>query len=229
VESLVGLAALVPAFLALWYLSGWLDAESAAQQSARVVALTSDVGRAARAEAVLADIARLRDPLSGRPWLHDARPTLVSAERVALDDWAARAESTAWHATAPARALGNGDDALAPRDPRRARVALRLDLAEPGRGLHGLSHLDLEGRLVLDSRDLAAREPEQARARVAGFLPTRLLQPVDLLLRPVRLVASPLEPRLRALCIGRVAPDVLPADRLRPAPPAGRLRTGEPC
>lgn len=75
-------------------------------------------------------------------------------------------------------------------------------------------NLTLQEHHVLLGDAWNSASPAQVADRTSGLVPTAAFASLRLLLAPVRMVASVVEPSLGQLCLGQIDPEKVPADRL---------------
>jgi len=71
--------------------------------------------------------------------------------------------------------------------------------------------------------------PAAVAQRSGALVPTRLFEPINSLLRPVRSALSIFEPAFEELCPGQIDPEIVPADRLGPVGSGERGSFTAPC
>jgi hypothetical protein len=253
-EVLVALLLLVPLALAVVYVARWHDLQHTTIAAARHAAFESWVasGRIDAAEVGAATRRRFftRDPgrfagaagdgggvanlpqwrdHAGRNSLVDAGGLDVRLAAVAQPADVASTERAALAMIAPARAVGGPPFDLQRDAARSASVALPVwhapGLAAPFGGLRFILRESLQ--LLVDPWSSAGRR--QVAARTDALSPVGAMRELARPLEPVRWALALVEPAASRLCLGRIDPDVVPADRLRAARgPLLDLRT-QPC
>jgi hypothetical protein len=248
-EALVALLALVPLWLAIFYVSRWHDLQQATIAAARHAAFESWVG-AGRTDADVAESTRRRlfgagparipatGATTGTPsrWRDHRGAALLAPEGplVTLGPAAQplrveQAERLAFGMIAPARAVGGPPLDLQRDAARGATVVVPLlhdgALPAPFAGLR----FSLRERLEILVDPWAARAPVEVARRVDALSPTAELRALSRPLEPVRWAVGLFEPAFERLCLGRVDTEIVPADRLRGGRlPLADLRT-RPC
>ena len=224
-EALVAVLFLIPLLLCMIYLVELLRAEQGAVAAARELALAAMHQPAGRVSpALINDLQELAMPA------HDTVGERLAPQVApgSLSTQAARVETTALALLAPARLVGVGEFDVPAFLAQRASTGVTLgstqELGVP---------FDIPVVVRADLNYMvghgAADSPLQVRGRtaalsVAGAL-AEAAQPIELLAT----IASLLEPSLRRLCIGRIDPEIIPADRLPgPVTRSSDLRS-QPC
>lgn len=164
-----------------------------------------------------------RDPLSGTPWMEDRRAVKVNVASTAFAGGSDRATRSALALLAPARALGHGTFDLE----HAAFVSAQVAAEARGISLLGARSLVLTDRVALLTDAWAAESPAHVERQVRGLAPSSWFAVVDRWLAPLRLPILLLEPSFADFCPGRVAPDIVPDDRLEPR--SGVVAPYSPC
>lgn len=239
VESAVAVVLLVPLFVAVYLMWAWQDARHASLVAARFVAFEVALGEGSRDPSQARDAlalhvleARRRGwvaPDRGDAALIDAAGVQVEAAPMPLPDSLGRAESAAFALLAPALALGSGQLDLRRGGAIRSRVVLPAS-AVVLPGLSGrLEGPRLTASLALLADPWRAASAEASRTRVESLsVAGRARQWIEPL-REVRAAVALIEPAFDRLCIGRVAVDVVPQDRLVGGPGAPVDLRQHPC
>lgn len=209
-ESLVAVLFLTPLLLCMVYLIELLRAEQSAEVTVREIALAavhSPAGSAAPGFVeALQQLTMPADETAGERL--DPRITEISSSNPATD-----VERIARAMLVPAALVGIGRFDMPLMVTHRATTGVSLgstrDLGVPFDVPVGV-----QAQLAFVAGHGAALSPDQVRSRtaalsVAGTL-AEIAEPIELLAT----IASPLEPALRRLCIGRIDPEIVPADRL---------------
>jgi hypothetical protein len=249
VEALVALLALVPLWLAIFYVSRWHDLQHTTIAAARHAAFESWVA-AGRDDAAIPEATRRRTftsdparvataattPTVPPRWRDHRGAVLLAPEGPAITLGPAvqparieQAERVAFALIAPARAAGGPPLDLQRDAARGATVVVPLvhdgSLPPPFAGLR----FALRERLEILVDPWAARAPAEVTRRTDALSPSGALRELARPLDPVRWAVALFEPAFERLCLGRVDPEIVPPDRLRGGrlPPAD-LRT-RPC
>lgn len=218
-ESLAAVLFLVPLMLSMIYLATLMQAEQTAVLTARELAFAAL--HSADGQVTPEIISRLQVLLTSE---EGASAENLDAEVTATEIGAVPLliEQTAMTLLTPAEVVGVGSFDLPSVRAARASVvvsvaadsALDLPIDQPISLREGISFFAGHG---------AASGPEQVRARTASLSVASVLAEIAQPLEAVADVASVLEPALRMLCIGRIDPEIVPADRL----PADITRTSD--
>lgn len=241
-EMMVVLLALVPLWLALLTFTGLQDLALATQAAARYAAFdrvlapegagsltvrvrqylfdeapgpVSAAASASRNAAWSAYSGLWVDPVTNLRWLDTPARVSMVARTASLGGLAGGASDIALAATAPAAALAPGHFGLRATGPSEAAVRTELTsvslpfLPRP---------FALSANVSVLGDAWSSDDSRLTGTRVGGLAPLRVLAPVTAIVRPLTPLLVLFEPRLRELCPGVVAPDIVPADRLMPRP-----------
>jgi hypothetical protein len=247
VELIVGAMLLVPLFIGIVILARYIDIKSTTVQASRYAAFerATNLGRFSDAELerkmrerlfTLSDApVRSSDGLgNGDAWRNEnpnfmdhssranrliARPadvTLRTSEASAPGAAGTGAEAVANAIDGIGRVTGSRFDVN-----RRAfytgTVSVKLaNLSALPAPLNNLD-LTLSDRTTLLGDTWHAGSPAAVAQRTGALVPSRLFEPVNRLLRPVRGALSIFEPAFEELCLGQIDPEIVPNDRLGPA------------
>jgi len=255
-ETLVAALALLPLWFGVVYVSRWHDLQHAAIAAARYAAFEAHAsgGREdpARIEAVTRQRLFSRDParflstggaepadLGLRPqWAdhtggqalldRDAGPGVLVAA-APQPQLVARTEQRAFLLLGPARLVGDRPFDLQREAARAATVQVPLRhaqfLPEPMAGLR----FTLTERLSLLVDSWSSGDPREVAARTEALSPVGEMRDLVRPLDPVRWAVSLFEPEVERLCLGRIEPDLVPADRLVGARGAALDLRTRPC
>lgn len=221
VEALVASLLLVPFFLAVVQLALTQSTEQAALEAARTAAFAAHLGLD-QAQGPLPP-QRVRELFFPGP----DRPSEVAVILASQASAAEQAESVAMTIIAPARLVGAGDLDF-PRSrafegragSEVAPMSGPLDPSATGRRL--------SARLPMMSGDWDADGAAAVWQRTAALSSAGRIAAWRSVLSPVAAPLRLFEPAAERLCLGRIDPDIVPADRLRGVARATDLRT-EPC
>lgn len=224
-ESLVAALFLSPLFLCTAYLVDFHRATHASALVAREVAVAMIQSPDGIVDKT--DLQRIRDVVMSASEI-PGNVLPVDVERIPGGDVAEGVESLAFTALWPAIASGSGAFDVPRWRGQRASTGVSMG-STTALGVELDLPVEVREQLAFFSGHGAAESATQVRDRtaalsVAGTL-AMAVQPIE----AVAAVASVLEPSLRQLCIGRIDPDIVPADRL----PAAVSRTNDlrytPC
>ena len=221
VESLAATLLLAPLLLAIVGLSSLQSAEQATLGAARAAAVAAHHGLDGAAGPL--PPAKVRELYLGAAGMQGSLVIGAAPEPEAAE----QAGSIALALILPARVVGVGALDLGPADAVAARAT-----AAPEGVLGGLVPSGSEPRVTAESTlmrddwdaDGAARVWQRAAALSSAGRLAAWRAPLSVLAAPMEL----LEPAVGRLCLGRIDPDIVPADRLRGAARAPDLRT-RPC
>lgn len=206
VETCIALIVLVPLLLFAWLLADLNALQHAAIAATRQTALETFHREPLELEAI--NVAHLQ------PFAHliDAADLLV--EGTAQPEVVTTYERLAFLALEPAKLVGAGDFDLAQDSALRASVSIRLRPAALLPRWLELPELTLQEHMSLMHDDWDAASSEQVRLRTAALSAAGRLNEWKSILAPVSWALSFLEPAFEKLCLGRIDPEIVPADRL---------------
>jgi len=224
-EALVALIFLIPLLLCMVYLVDLMRAEQGAVVTARELALAAvhaPDGRAA--PEVINDLQELAMPgaeTAGERLAPRIAPSAVSTP-------AANIESGARLLLAPAQLVGIGDFDVPELLTQRAITGVGLgSVSELGVPLD--IPVQVGANLDFVAGHGAALSPAQVRGRTAALSVAGALAEVAEPIETLATIASLLEPSLRRLCVGRIDPDIVPADRLPDSVSRSSDLRNQPC
>lgn len=225
VESLVAIVFLIPLLLCMVYLADLMRAEEGAVAAARQLALAAMHEPSGHLDPStlkkLQDISLPVDGLAG-----EALAPRVG--QLSLPNSASDVEKAARGLLLPADSVGIGRFDLPDFAARQSSTEISLGSTRD-LGVTIDIPVVVRSSVAFLAGHGAASAPSQVRTRtaalsVAGTL-GEVAEPIELLAT----IASLLEPSLRRLCIGRIDPEIVPADRLPvPATRSSDLRY-QPC
>lgn len=230
VEALALLLVLVPLWWMVQALGFALEEQAALRESTRLSAFEARTLQAADlrvgVDAVLELEGRQRSP-AGTPI--DARRSTES-----LPGEGGRVLASVLSSLSPVTALSRGRSDWPRAGWQRLTAELPLLWPETLRVAPLPRELRLRHDIALLADDGSARDPRHVHARVDALVPSVPLRALALPLANgvVRPVIELLEPSIAELCVGRIDPELLPADRLgapspRPRPAVPQWRP--PC
>jgi hypothetical protein len=225
VETLVSVLFLVPIFLSAVYLVDFHRASHASEIAARELALTSLHSADGNVEqSILRSIRDLSLPASERA----GAPSPAGLEHVDTQNVASEVERAANLLLAPARFSGSGTFDV-PRWQQR-RVSSGVSMGSTTLiGVPFEIPIELNSKLVFFSGHGAASGVAQVRVRTAALSVAGTLKAAASPIEAVATVASIIEPALRQLCIGRINPEIVPADRLPDSVSRHNDMRSQPC
>ncbi len=225
VETLVSVLFLTPLFLSAVYLVNFHRASHASEIAARELALASLHSADGNVDQrILRSIRDLSIPASERA----GTPLSTGLESVGTHDVASEVERAANLLLAPARLSGSGTFD-APRWQQR-RVSSGVSMGSTTVvGVPFDIPIELNSKLVFFSGHGAASGVAQVRDRTAALSVAGTLKAAATPIEAVATVASIIEPALRQLCIGRINPEIVPADRLPASVSRHNDMRSQPC
>jgi len=225
VETLVSVLFLTPLFLSAVYLVNFHRASHASEIAARELALASLHSADGHVDpSVLRSIRDLSIPASERAGV----PLPAGLEHIDTRDVASEVERAAHLLLAPARFSGSGTFD-APRWQQR-RVSSGVSMGSTtGVGVPFDIPVELNSKVVFFSGHAAASSVAQVRDRTAALSVAGTLKAAATPIEAVATVASIIEPALRQLCIGRINPEIVPADRLPASVSRHNDMRSQPC
>ncbi|MCB1625888.1 MAG: hypothetical protein KDI32_14935 [Pseudomonadales bacterium] len=156
-------------------------------------------------------------PTDQRRLIHNRAAVLVHTTNGALDGGVGAAIDAAIVSARTAALLGRGRIDLANDGLISSEVQIAVaPVGSLPRPLDALA-LRLTSRTSLLANGWGANSTEQAARRIVAMHPTSGVGSLLEYLQPAIWLASVLEPALLHLCVGRVDPDIVPADRLQSA------------
>lgn len=209
-EALVVVVFLIPLILSMFFLVDLMRAEQASVATVREWLLTAVHEPAGRVSPGLQDELRAITITPG------ATPGNRHESRIGpseLQSAPLQIERAAMQMLLPARAVGVGEFDLPALQSLRASSAVSLGPLDVLK-LPLDSPIELREQTVFFAGHGAAATPQQVRDRTAALSVAGALAEVARPIEIVALVASVIEPSLRRLCLGRIDPDIVPADRL---------------
>lgn len=209
-ESLVAVLFLIPLLLCMIYLVELMRAEQGAVVSARELVLAAVHTPTGHVPAALVEdlheLAMPADQVVGER----RAPRIAS---ITLPNPATDVEKVANGLLLPATLVGVGRFDLPEFLPRRASTGVSLGSTREI-GVPFDLPVVVEADVAFMAGHGAADSPAEVRSRTAalsvGGALAEVSEPIELLAT----IASLLEPALRRLCIGRIDPEIVPADRL---------------
>lgn len=209
-ESLIAVLFLSPLFLCTLYLVDFHRASHAAEIASREIAVTALHAADGRVSA--ATIKAIRDlTLDEAETIATVRPSALESAQSppAVDELASAVDIL----LLPALAMGGGEFDV----PRFIGQRVRSAVSMGSTTLLGVSvdlPVELRSELVFAAGHGASVSSAQVRSRTAAISVAGSMAVAAEPLETIATVASVIEPALRQLCIGRIDPDIVPADRL---------------
>lgn len=210
VETLVAMLFLSPLFLCAVYLTDFHRASHAAEMAAHELALASL--HAADGAVGQTDLQAIRDlAIPAADILGERLPAHL--ESLSTSDTASSVEEAAHLILAPALVSGVGAFDL-PRW-QQHRVSTGVSMGSTAAiGVPFDIPIELRGRSVYVVGHGAAVGSAHVRTRTAAISIAGAMAEVARPIETVASVARVIEPALSQLCVGRIDPDIVPADRL---------------
>jgi len=215
IEALVALLLLLPLWIGVAYFSEWNHADFQVRQAARALVFEQAAQPTGPFLTPAATVYLLPVATSGFTQLQTEHAAVA---RVRVSGAAQRLSSVSLQiAGSSAAAVHVAGGVLADTPPARAtvrvslqrqRLAPRLAASDPQPTLH------LPRDLQLLTDDWSARDLRELTARMDPWVPTGVLAAATAPLRAMEPVIALFEPAIRELCVGRIDPEVVPADRL---------------
>ena len=225
VETLVSVLFLTPVFLSAVYLVDFHRASHASEIAARELALASLHSADGNVDqSTLRSIRDVSIPASE----FTGAPSPAGLEYVDTEDVASEVERATNFLLAPARFSGSGTFDV----PRWQQRRVSSGVAMGSTSVIGVPfdiQVKLNSKLVFFSGNGAASSVAQIRDRTAAISVAGTLKTAASPIEAVATVASIIEPALRQLCIGRINPEIVPADRLPASVSRHNDMRSQPC
>lgn len=224
-EMLVAVLFLVPLLLCIVYLVNLMRAEQGAEDAAHQIALAMIHAPSGIIDDAL--VQRLQElAIPADDSVGERLPAQVAT--TALPNAATDVETIARRMLLPAALVGVGDFDLPEFLPRRATTGISMGSTRE-LGVPFDLPIVVQAEVAFIAGHGAARSPDEVRSQTAALSVAGALAEVSEPLQFLASIASLLEPALRRLCIGRIDPEVVPADRLPDALTRSSDLRYQPC
>lgn len=210
IETLVSVLFLTPLFLCTAYLVEFHRTSHTSAVAAREIALASL--HAIDGNVNQDDLRAIHDLSSPSSGLNGTRLP-ARLESSDANDVASSVERSADLLLAPVRLIGSGDFDVPRWQSRRASTGVSMGSTT----LIGVPvdlPVELRSQVIFFSGHGASDSVAQVRTRTAALSVAGTLAAAAQPIEAVASIASLIEPALRQLCIGRITPEIVPADRL---------------